>query len=146
MEEPTAEPEPTMMPEPTPEPSPQRRPGDLPEIILAEDSNTMRKIFTMVLAGEPCTLITVPSGREALEKARQIRPALMIADLSMDDDGYYVCREMKADPALAEIPVLLLHSPLNPLDEDRAGAVGADGDIEKPFDSVDLLEKVRNYL
>ena len=150
-----AEPAPAIEPQHTPPPAEsaaapeapmQRQPGDLPEIILAEDSNTMRKIFTMVLAGEPCTLITVPSGREALEKARLVQPALMIADLSMDDDGYYVCREMKADPLLAEIPVLLLHSQLNPVDEDRAGAVGADGDIEKPFDSVDLLEKVRNYL
>ena len=115
-------------------------------IILAEDSNTMRKIFTMVLTGEPCELITVPSGREALEKAHKVLPALMIADLSMDDDGYYVCREMKADPQLADIPVLLLHSQLNPLDEDRASAVGADGDIEKPFNSAGLLEKVRDYL
>ena len=148
---PAAEPAPAVMepaPAPVPEVSPpvQSAPGELPAVILAEDSNTMRKIFTMVLSGEPYTLITVPSGREALEKARQVRPALMIADLSMDDDGYYVCREMKADPELAHIPVLLLHSQLNPVDEDRAGAVGADGDIEKPFDSLVLVERIKEHL
>ena len=121
--------------------------AELPVVLLAEDSRTMRQIFKLVLAGEPCKLVSVPSGREAVDMAREIHPALVIADLSLDDhDGYYICKQLKADPALARVPVVLLHGASTPHDEDRAQAVGADGELEKPFHSQDLVDKIKDYL
>ena len=113
------------------------------KVLLVEDSATMRRAVQIVLAGEPYSLTTTPQGDEALSIAHEIVPDLVIADLSLaDKDGYEICRELREDPILCGVPVLLLHGSSVQFDEARAEQVQATGAIAKPFASDELLEKV----
>jgi CheY-like chemotaxis protein len=85
----------------------------------------------------------VERGSDALPKARELCPDVVIADLSLSDkDGYEICRELRADDALGAVPVLLLHGPAVEYDAGKADAVRASGEVAKPFESTALLEKV----
>jgi CheY-like chemotaxis protein len=113
------------------------------KILLAEDSVTMQKVFQMTFAAEDFTVSCVSSGVEAIDRAKAMRPDVVIADLSIDGkNGYDVCAALKSDASLAKIPVLLLHSSSN-WDEGRAKAVHADGEIVKPFETQAVIDKVK---
>jgi len=113
------------------------------KILLAEDSVTMQKVFQMTFAAEDFTVSCVSSGVEAIDRAKAMRPDVVIADLSIDGkNGYDVCAALKSDSSLAKIPVLLLHG-AGIWDEGRAKAVHADGDIVKPFETQFVIDKVK---
>lgn len=112
-------------------------------ILVADDSLTIQKAFAMVLGGQDYALLTARSMEEALVAAKGTRPDLIIADAVLGNgSGYDLCASVKADPALHSVPVHILASNQNPLDEARARRVGADGHLLKPFDSQVLLDTV----
>ncbi len=112
-------------------------------ILVADDSLTIQKAFAMVLGGEDYTLLAARSVDEALVAAKGGRPDLVIADAVLGaGNGYDLCASLKADPSLRGVPVHVLASSQNPLDEARARRVGADGHLLKPFDSQTLLDSV----
>jgi len=127
-------------PRPTAEGAPKR-------VLLVEDSKTMQKVFAMVLAGEPYEVTTLASGSEALAKAQEIRPDVVIADVTLDDkNGYDICRELRADAGLSTVPVLLLHGSTTSFDSAKATEVNATADLIKPFPSTDLLDKLKELV
>ena len=84
---------------------------------------------------------------QALEKAREIKPDLVLADVYMPGkNGYELCAALKQDPACKGTPVLLLTGSFEPFDEDKAREVKADAWLEKPFESQTLLDKVGELL
>ena len=112
-------------------------------ILVADDSLTIQKAFAMVLGGQDYTLLTARSVDEALVAAKGGRPDLVIADAVLGNgSGYDLCASLKAEPALRAVPVHILASNQNPLDEARARRAGADGHLLKPFDSQTLLDTV----
>src|ERR1700687_3786765 len=113
-------------------------------LLVADDSLTIRKVIGMILAADDFQITTVDNGLEAVSKARELRPDLVLADVMMPGkSGYEVCEVLKADPGTRAIPVLLLAGNFEPFDESRAKAVKADDYIIKPFESQSLLDKVR---
>ena len=113
-------------------------------VLVADDSLTIRKIVGMLFAMEDFTLTSVDNGLDAVAKAREMRPDLVIADCMMPGkNGYEVCQELKSDPNTSHIPVLLLAGNFEPFDPARAQACGANGHIPKPFDSTSFLDRVR---
>jgi len=116
-------------------------------LLVADDSLTIRKVIGMVLSLEDFQITSVDNGIDAIARAREIRPDLVIADVLMPGrSGYEVCETLKADPATASTPVLLLAGNFEPFDEARARAARADAHITKPFESQALLDRVRNLL
>jgi CheY-like chemotaxis protein len=114
------------------------------KVLLAEDSVTIQKAIQMTFAAEDILLTTVSSAEEAIARAKELKPDLVIADLSMTGkNGYDVCSAVRAEPALGRTTVLLLHGSAAPLDEAKARAVGADGELSKPFESQTLIDKAR---
>jgi len=112
-------------------------------ILVADDSLTIQRAFAMVLGGQDYALMPARSVDEALAAAKGARPDLIIADAVLGTgSGYDLCAFVKADPALRGVPVHILASNQNPLDEARARRVGADGHLLKPFDSQVLLDSV----
>ena len=92
-------------------------------------------------------LVTVDNGDDAIARARQERPDLILADVVMPGkSGYEVCEAIKADPSLRHIPVLLLTGTFEAFDEARAARAGAAGHVAKPFESQMLVEKVKRLL
>ena len=112
-------------------------------LLLADDSVTIQKVVGISFANEDVRIVTVDNGDDAVTRAREIRPDIVLADVVMPGkSGYDVCAALKADPALAHIPVLLLTGTFETFDEDRAARVGADGHITKPFEAQALVELV----
>lgn len=117
------------------------------KLLLADDSITIQKVIGITFANEDYELTVVDNGADAVAKAKEIKPDLVLADVVMPEkDGYQVCREIKADPALASTPVILLTGTFEPFDEAKSKEVGADDSITKPFESQTLIDKVKNHL
>src|SRR5688500_5271552 len=111
-------------------------------LLVADDSHTIRRVISMVFANEDFQLTPVDNGVDAIARARETKPDLVLADVVMPGkSGYEVCEALKRDPATQGIPVLLLAGTFEPFDESRASAVGADAHITKPFESQALLDK-----
>src|SRR6266852_4460829 len=95
-------------------------------LLVADDSLTIRKAIGMVLSTEDCRITAVDNGLEALSKARELKPDLVLADVIMPGmSGYEVCEAIKSDSSTQHIPVLLLAGNFEPFDENRARAARA---------------------
>jgi CheY-like chemotaxis protein len=117
------------------------------KLLLADDSITIRKVVGIIFANEDYSLSVVDNGMAALEKAREIMPDIILADVVMPGKtGYEVCEEIRRDPDLNHLPLLLLTGAFEPFDEDKARLSGADDFISKPFESQQLLEKVKSLI
>jgi len=116
-------------------------------LLLADDSITIQRVVGITFANEDFTITTVDNGEDAILKARQIKPQIVLADVIMPKrNGYEVCQAIKSDPELRQIPVLLLAGTFEAFDENRAREAGADGHITKPFESQALIDKVNELL
>ncbi len=116
-------------------------------LLLADDSVTIQKVVGIVFSGEDYRITSVDNGEDAILRAREIRPDIVLADAVMPRmNGYELCQALKADPDLGDVPVLLLTGTFEPFDEARARSARADGHIAKPFDSQALLTRVRELV
>ncbi|RIL06043.1 MAG: hypothetical protein DCC71_08130 [Proteobacteria bacterium] len=116
-------------------------------LLLADDSVTIQKVVGISFANEDVLLLTVDNGDDAVARAQEARPDLVLADIAMPGkDGYEVCEAIKSDPALRHVPVLLLSGTFESFDEERARRAGADGHITKPFEAQALVDRVNDLL
>jgi CheY-like chemotaxis protein len=116
-------------------------------LLLADDSVVIQKLVGLSFANEDVEIVTTDNGDDAVLKAREIVPDVVLADVVMPGkSGYEVCEAIKQDPALAHIPVLLLTGTFEAFDEARAAAAGADGQITKPFEAQSLVERVSEVM
>jgi len=116
-------------------------------LLLADDSITIQKVVGIIFANEDFTLVVVDNGNAALEKARELRPEVLLIDAHMPGmTGYEVCSEVRRDPLLKDTPLLLLIGAFEHFDEERAKASGIDDHITKPFESQNLIDKVKALL
>jgi len=116
-------------------------------LLLADDSVVIQKLVGLSFANEDIEIITTDNGDDAVARALEVRPDLVIADVIMPGkSGYEVCEEIKQAPELAHTPVLLLTGTFEAFDEKRAAAAGAAGHITKPFDAQALIERVTGLL
>jgi CheY-like chemotaxis protein len=117
------------------------------KLLLADDSITIRKVVGIIFANEEYDLTVVDNGAAAIEKAREIKPDVILADVMMPGkNGYEVCEEIRKDPDLKDMPILLLSGAFEPFDADRARICGANDFISKPFESQQLQEKVNRLI
>jgi len=114
-------------------------------LLLADDSVTIQKVVNISFASEDVTLITVDNGDDAVTRAEETRPDVILADVVMPGpSGYELCKRVKA--LGAGIPVVLLSSTFEPYDADLAAECGADRHLLKPFESGTLADTVRELL
>lgn len=118
------------------------------KLLLADDSVTIQKVVNLTFADEGIEVITTGDGNSAMEKLREIKPDLVMADVNMPGlNGYQICEQIKLDEATRQIPVILLVGSFEPFDEEKARAVGADDYLTKPFQSIrQLVNKVNELL
>lgn len=113
-------------------------------LLVADDSATMRRVVEMTFAGEDVQVVTAPSGEAALQKAKDLKPDVILADAQMGAmSGYDLCRAVKADSALRGASVIVMSSQHAPYDEALGRDVGADDHCVKPFDTQALIDKVK---
>jgi len=117
------------------------------KILLADDSLTIQKVVELTFSDSEYDLLCVSNGQRALEKVAEEKPDLILADVVMPEkNGYEVCEAIKANPATARIPVILLSGTFEPFDRERAERLGCDAIVSKPFDSQQLLRQVEALL
>ncbi len=118
------------------------------KILVADDNSNIQKMVGLALKDQGIDVVAVGNGEAAVRKISDVRPDLVLADVFMPvRNGYEVCRYVKEDASLAHIPVILLVGAFDPLDEQEAQRVGADGVLKKPFVPPDpLISMVKSAL
>ena len=118
------------------------------DILIVEDSLTQTLKLRHVLEQHGYRVLPpARDGREALTALALRRPTLVITDINMPGmDGYELCRRIKDDPALTDLPVILLTSLGDPKDILRGLECGADNFIVKPYDDEFLLTRIQYVL
>ena len=113
------------------------------KILVIDDEPEITDIVETFLTESGYTVEVENTAKNALEKARQFQPEVILLDIMMPDiDGYNVCQEIKNDPALAHIPVIFLTGKDRNDDMGRSFKAGGDMFIKKPFSCERLLEIV----
>src|SRR5512138_2304627 len=111
------------------------------KVLLADDSVTIQKVVGIIFANEEYDLTVVDNGDAAIRKAREIVPDVMLVDALMPGkDGYDVCREIRRDPQLSHVALLLMTGAFETVDEEKSRQSGADDFITKPFESQALID------
>jgi len=118
------------------------------KILVADDNSNIQKMVGLALKDQGIDVVAVGNGEAAVRKISDVRPDLVLADVFMPvRNGYEVCNYVKQDSSLSHIPVILLVGAFDPLDEQEAQRVGADGVLKKPFVPPDpLISMVKSAL
>lgn len=117
------------------------------QIVVVDDEEDSLMVAEIILTEYGATVHAGNNGQEALALIRQFRPRFVISDLSMPTmDGWGLIHEMKADLALAEIPVIALTAHAMPGDRERAIAAGFHNYLTKPLTVSTFLYDLVNLL
>lgn len=115
-------------------------------ILVVDDEPQNLAVIRRILSGS-YPLAFANNGATALAAARKVAPSLILLDIQMPDmDGYLVCRQLKADPATAHIPVIFVTSLSEVGNEAQGFAVGAVDYIAKPVSPPIVLARVQTHL
>ena len=111
-------------------------------VLVADDSQTIRKIVEMALKASTYQVVGVGSAQDAMEAASHA-PSVILLDYYMPDgSGYDVCRALKGNAGTSGIPVIMLGGTYQSFDEDLARQSGADGIVMKPFKTDTLIDAI----
>ena len=122
------------------------------KILLVDDDPDFVEAVTMILESKHYKVAAAYGGVEGIQKAKTENPDLIVLDVMMPDkDGYAVCKELKADPPLNRIPILLLtavasHVPTTRYTQQMGLETEADDYVEKPVEPDVLVKRVETLL
>lgn len=117
------------------------------KILVCDDEPYILMALTDAVEMEGYECVTAINGKEALEKARETLPDLIMLDIMMPFmDGFEVCRELKADASTRDIPVIMLTAKSQQVDIQKGKDAGADDYITKPFRPSTLRKKFNEVL
>ncbi len=116
------------------------------DILAVEDSPTQAEELRYILEKKGHRVSLAANGREALNLLMQRIPDIVVTDILMPGmDGYDLCRHIRADPRLREVPVILVTSLAEPTDVIKGLEAGADNFITKPYDEAFIISRI-DYL
>ncbi len=122
------------------------------KILLVDDDPDFVEAVTMILESKHYKVAAAYGGIEGVQKAKTENPDLIVLDVMMPDkDGYAVCKELKANPPLDRIPILLLtavasHVPTTRYTQQMGLETEADDYVEKPVEPDVLVKRVETLL
>ncbi|WP_034264329.1 diguanylate cyclase [Aminiphilus circumscriptus] len=117
------------------------------EILVVEDSLTQAKRLERLLKEHGYGVRIARNGFQGLAFAREKKPTVVITDVMMPEmDGYELCRRIKGDETLRDVPVVLLTSLSDPRDVIRGLQCGADNFLTKPYEDAHLLRRLHHIL
>jgi DNA-binding response OmpR family regulator len=116
-------------------------------VLVADDDEDILQLVSFRLERAGYTVVTAADGQQALAAAREHHPDLAVLDVMMPGlNGYEVTRQLRADPATAAIPVILLTARVQEAEVSRGFEAGADDYLRKPFSPQELRSRVQAIL
>ena len=110
------------------------------KILVVDDSAVDLKNLERIVSDSGAMVITASSGEEAISKARQSQPQMVLMDVNMPGlDGYSTARQLAADPSTKNIPVVFVTSKDQKADRVFAKMLGAKAFVTKPYSAADIL-------
>jgi two-component system, OmpR family, alkaline phosphatase synthesis response regulator PhoP len=119
----------------------------MPRVLVVEDEPENRLLLQVILSTEGYQVTEAEDGRAALDAVQRERPDIILLDVMMPGmNGYAVLEQLRADPATASLPVIMLTALASGGNMQRAVEMGAQGYITKPFEPADLVQAIEATL
>ncbi len=116
-------------------------------VLVVEDEDNIALALDFLMEREGYDHDRVADGDAALPKIRAMRPDLVVLDVMLPGvSGYDICRDVRGDPALREVKILMMTARGSSVERRRGQAIGADGFIAKPFELKELRQEMRRLL
>lgn len=116
-------------------------------VLVVEDEDNIAIALDYLLTREGYDHDRVASGGEAMARIRATRPDLVLLDVMLPEvSGYEICEDVRRDPALAGVKILMMTARGSAMERRKGLALGADGFISKPFELSELRDAVRAAL
>ena len=123
------------------------KPASRKKILIIDDNPAVCNMLELLLKDNHYSTVTAQDGLDGLYKARQEKPDLILLDIILPGmDGFKVCRLIKFDPQLKNIPVLILTSRMTEEDRETGFQCGADGYLMKATSTDAILKEIRRLL
>ncbi len=117
------------------------------KVLIVDDNINNVRLLQDILEDEGYEVYTLHSGIPVVEKSRSIRPDIILLDIMMPElDGFEVCKALKAEPELKDIPVIMVTAKVDGKDIKNALELGAIDYIKKPIDEDEVLARVGSAL
>ncbi len=117
------------------------------KILVVDDEANLTRSMAFILRKEGYDVEIASNGEEAILKAQNSRPDLMLLDVMMPKkNGYEVCQEIREDPKLRDMHIIMLTAKGQAVDREKGMSFGADDFITKPFSPAFIVEKVNGIL
>ncbi len=119
----------------------------MPRILAVDDEPNIVRLIQVNLVRQGYTVETANNGVEALAKIRENRPDLLVSDVMMPEmGGFELLKNVRMDPALSDLPVIMLTAKTQDKDVMEGYTHGADMYLTKPFNPAELLQFVKRIL
>jgi len=116
-------------------------------VLVIEDNEQNLYLVTFMLENNGYEVVQARHGREGIDLAGQVVPALILLDIQLPGmDGYEVAQALRSKPALAEVPIVAVTSYAMVGDREHALAAGCTGYIEKPIHPETFMTDIERYL
>ncbi|GAA1783788.1 hypothetical protein GCM10009682_02410 [Luedemannella flava] len=116
-------------------------------VLVADDDADIRDLVVFKLEQLGLDVIAAPDGQVALDEVRARRPELVVLDIAMPGlSGIDVCREIRADPQIANTLVVMLTARVQEQDVEVGFSAGADDYVTKPFSPRELVSRIQSLL
>jgi two-component system, OmpR family, phosphate regulon response regulator PhoB len=117
------------------------------KVLLVEQDDSIAAALEFVITRDGLSCERLTSGAQALGRIRSLRPDLVLLDVMLPGvSGYDICRDLRGDPALARVRVLMMTARGSAAEQRRALDHGADGFISKPFEMAELKAQIARLM
>jgi twitching motility two-component system response regulator PilH len=118
---------------------------EIHKVLVVDDSATELARLQQIVSAAGYTVITASSGKEALERAERDQPDAVLLDIIMDDiNGFQVCRAITAAKGSRDVPVILVSSKREAIDQTWGKEQGARAYVTKPYTPEQILDQLRS--
>ena len=119
----------------------------VPVVMVVDDSLTVRKVTSRMLTRAGYEVITAKDGIDALEQLTQLTPSVMLLDVEMPRmDGFELTKQIRRDPKLHDLPILMITSRTAEKHRDYALELGVNAYFGKPFQEEELLQQISSFV
>lgn len=117
------------------------------KVLLVDDDDMLRKMMATLLTKQGLDVLPAENGQSALDKLKTARPDVVLLDVMMPDmDGFSVCRQIRSDPSISHIPIIMLTALDSVENKVKGFEAGADDYIAKPCDTLELVARISALL